>query len=148
MSVPPDQMQNLYTSNTAASPMDYLGQMTNNNGLGQTQPLQTPIGGPTATDTGGGFNWGTFSNVLKTIGDLSNLYFGFQQLDLAREQFDLSKSSLNRNLANQATAYNTELEGRARARLASTGEFERGSAEFEQALSSYVDPRRVSGAPL
>lgn len=107
-----------------------------------------PYRNSTNPSAGGGFDWGGFSNILKTIEGLSNLYFGFQQLQLGRDQFKLAKGSLNRNLSNQAQAYNTNLEDQARARLAGEGNYDPNSPQFEAALRSYVEPRRVSGRPI
>lgn len=131
---------------TYSSPSQFTSSIDNPSG--KSFPQSGNTSGVTAVDSGSSFNWGNFSDVLKTIQGLSNLYFGFQQLQLGRDQFKLAKGSLNRNLANEAQAYNTNLESQQRARLAGEGNLQPGTPQFEQALKSYVEPRRVSGKPI
>ena len=91
-----------------------------------------------------------FITGLDALGGLSQAYLGFQNLKLGKKQFGLAKSSFNKNLANQAKTTNTALEAQARARLSSSGQYDRpgGQESLATDLESYVAPRRVSGAPV
>lgn len=67
--------------------------------------------------------FGGWGNLFQGLQGLSNLYFGFQNLGLAKDQLALQRDAFNfnkgittRNLANQIQAYNTSLEDRYRAR--------------------------------
>jgi len=79
-------------------------------------------------------------------------YLGFQNLDLSKKQFGFLKDTTNRNLANQASLTNTNLESQQYARMAGQGNYDRSTATGREALSTdlekYLAPRRVSGAPV
>jgi len=103
----------------------------------------------TNTDLGG------YKGILAGIqgfGALANAYLGYKALELGRDKFDFSKSSFNRNLANQASLTNTQLEAQQRSRLAGQGIYDRTTASGREALQAdldaYLEPRRVSGAPV
>jgi len=107
-----------------------------------------PEGDPSiGSDTKGPRGYTDFITGLDALGGLSQAYLGFENLKLGKKQFGLAKSSFEKNLANQALTTNTALEAQARARLSSTGQYDRpgGQTSLEQDLESYVAPRRVSG---
>jgi hypothetical protein len=71
---------------------------------------------------------------LQTIG---SLWGAWQANKLANEQFKFSKDFALKNLSNQTTAYNTELEGRTRARAFTEG-------LSDQDAKNYVEAHRLA----
>lgn len=127
----------------------------------QSTPFQfNTAGGPTGTGAGGtnyvpettgGSGGYSFGDWAKGIGGAAQLYGGFQQQDLQKQQLDFSKDSFNTNLANQAQLINNEMEARQRARLETSGKYGRdtaGQASLQSDLQSYLQPRQVSGKAI
>lgn len=103
------------------------------------------VSGPGAHN---GFNWKTFGDIMNTVGNLGKLYLGFQQLNLGKKQFGFAKDSFNTNLANESQAYNTNLRAQERARMQAEGTLDRNSQAFKDALNTYVNNNKVSGAKV
>ena len=79
---------------------------------------------------GSGFGWNmpTVAAGIQGIGQLGQLYLGLQQLGLAKDSFKFQKQAYNTNLANQTSAYNTQIRDRVAGRNYATEE-ERKAAE-------------------
>lgn len=90
---------------------------------------------------------------IKGFGALTDAYLGYKSLGLSRDQFDFAKGSFNKNLANQAKLANLEIEARKRRSLTSKGgvydtSTTEGRALIEKEISEFVEPRKISGAPI
>ena len=105
-------------------------------------------------DAGGdvGMFGGVFDDVsLQDVGSILSggagayqAYLGGKEVDLMEDQFKYNKQVFNRNLANQATLINSELEDRQRGRISAAG----GESSKYQSLGSYMDQNSVSGAAI
>lgn len=89
------------------------------------QQYQTLIDNNINPITGAAIKPPTFSEMtglqklsagMSMAGDLANLWLGYQQNRLARDNFNFQKGVMNTNLANQIASYNTALEDRIRGR--------------------------------
>jgi len=89
---------------------------------------------------------------INAISGLADAYLGFKNLKLGEKQFAFTKDSFNKNLANQASILNTQLESQQQSRLAGSGRYDRttetGRAQLAQDLESYLAPRKVSGEAI
>ena len=109
-------------------------------GMSSGQGLKMPGAASSAVLGGGvapssGWDWGKFSDFLfgkentdgsKSFGaaapilgglqSLGNLWLGMQQYGLMKDQLSFQKDSFNKNYRNSVQSYNTQLEGRAKAR--------------------------------
>lgn len=109
-----------------------------------------------ATDTATKTDWGGIlsgaGDIMSGIGALGSVGLGIysaienkkqmeEQLKLARENFNFQKGLANRNLTNQAKAYNQEVG----ARSALAAAYDRGNAN---AQANYYDRWRVSEAEV
>ena len=86
--------------------------------------------------SGFGANMDTAKLGLGVMGGLSNIWASMQAQDLAKKQFDFTKTIGNTNLDNSIKSYNTGLEDRARSR---------GVAEGQTAAQTqdYIDRNRM-----
>ena len=64
----------------------------------------------------GSRTFGAAMPVISGLQSLGNLWLGMQQYGLMKDQLAFSKDSFNKNYRNSVQSYNTQLEGRARAR--------------------------------
>jgi len=121
---------------------------TGGSSLGPTANADTPTSSVGEGTTG--FN--PYIQGIQAFSGLANAYLGFKSLELGRDQFGFAKDSFNKNLANQAQTINTRLEDTQRARLPSTGEYDRNTAEGQAALQAdlekYTAANRVSGTAI
>ena len=86
------------------------GPATNNAGLAVTNTANQI--GNIDWGSSGGWDWLGKNGILptafmglQTLGGLANVYNGFQQLDLARNQYNLAKNVANANLNNSVENY-------------------------------------------
>jgi hypothetical protein len=97
--------------------------------MGNYDPLKSLSGGgKDANSWGLGKNMNTLNLGLNGIGQLGSLYLGLQQLGLAKDSFKFQKQAFNKNLANQTSAYNTQVRDRVSGRNYATEE-DRKAAE-------------------
>ncbi|QYW02272.1 hypothetical protein PP740_gp070 [Stenotrophomonas phage Philippe] len=97
-----------------------------------------PYGAGMGQNSGFGLNMNTFQTGLGAVQGLSNLYFGFRGLNMAKDQFNLSKRVAEANLNNTRQSYNTQLEDRARSRAVMEG-------QTAQQTQDYIDRNRLGG---
>jgi hypothetical protein len=81
--------------------------------------------------------WNAVGNVIGGITGVGNMYLGFEQLDIAKDQAKLAKQAYRTNLANQTKTYNTQLAERRTAALRADGIYS------EDALKSYMDKHGI-----
>ena len=122
----------------------FSGQDNSNNGsLGTSFNL----GGSGGSGSGG--NWAkdfmsNYGDMLKfgvgTAMSVGSIYSTLQQLKLAKEAFNFQKETTNTNLNNQTSAYNTELEGRQRGQLASSG---LSQEEKDAQVNAYLERHKL-----
>ncbi len=114
-----------------------------NNNLGN---INNNNGGFSGLDiTGGDDNSIGGVDILQTLQGITNAYLGYKNLGLSEDQFGFTKDSFNSNLANSTQAYNTDLEGRQRARLGFQG---KSGDPLETELNSFLGKNRLNGAPI
>lgn len=81
-----------------------------------------------------------------------NAWLGYKGLKLGEEQLDFSRSSFNKNLANQAQLINTQLEDRQRARqgfqTGTYGDNPTTNTQYAEDLSKYSEDNKVSGKAI
>ena len=92
---------------------------------------------------GGSNGGGWLTAGASALGSLGNLWAGINQTKLAKDQFNFTKGLSNRNLANSAQAYNTQLEDRTKARNSAIGT-ESGGVN----LDNYLSKNKVNGAAI
>ena len=85
-----------------------------------------------------GNNMGTWNLGLNAVMGLGQLWNGFQAQKLARDSFNFNKQLATTNLANQANAYNTQLEAKARGAAAYRNQ-DPNSTE----VNKFIDDRRA-----
>ena len=78
----------------------------------------------------------TIMGGLQAASGLWGAYNGMQQTKLAKQQMTNSLNQWNKNYANQVSSYNTRLEDRQNARVASQG-------NYHQDTTSYMDKNRL-----
>lgn len=123
-------------------------------GYGDNSPdsALNDFGGIPGTGGGGagaGIDWGKAfdygSKGLGAVGSLGNLYLGYKQYQLGKDNLKFNKNVTNRNLANQAKTTNAEIARQARSRLSGSGKYRGDAAGLESALKSYNKENFVSG---
>lgn len=75
--------------------------------------------------------------ALQGLSTIGGLYAAFQQLGLAKKQFNFQKQAWDTNLGNQIKSYNTALEDRARARAAMEG-------QSQEQANTYIEQNRMT----
>ena len=89
---------------------------------------------------------------LQAFSGLANAYLGYKNLGLSEDQFALGKDQYNRDLANQAQVYNTQLSNGYSQGLRQSGQYDtstpEGAKAFEEALAAYVNNNRVDGSAI
>lgn len=131
----------------AVGNIGYMG-----NGNAAISPvIDFPVSGNTA---GSGFDLGDISGIFKDLdmkevggllsglGGLGKAYMGYKAYGLGEDQLDLQRRALNRDAANQATAYNTRLQNiyDAWMRLNPEG--------MRQTREEYMADRRMDGSKV
>lgn len=91
------------------------------------------------TDPDGTQNAGWGMPALNTLSGLAGLWMGKQQLDLAKKSLNENKRQFNLNYNNQVASYNTQLEDRQRARVAS-------NSQAYESVGSYLKRNQLPGA--
>lgn len=87
-----------------------------NNMSGLGQDLQFDGNAPQPQDTG--IDWGgTVAPTLQGIGGLAQSWLGFQQLGLAKDQFNFQKDAFTKNYDQQAQSMNTQMSDRQSSRV-------------------------------
>lgn len=76
-----------------------------------------------------------FSNTVNAVGGIGQLYLGFEQLDVAKDNARLARKTFETNLKNSTQSYNTQLQERRRRSI----ERSTGSQASTAALKSYMD---------
>lgn len=111
-------------------------------GISSNSPNITGIGGlpgqQNAWSLPLGNNMGTWNLGLNAVMGLGQLWNGFQAQKLARDSFNFNKQLATTNLANQANAYNTQLEAKARGAAVYRNQ-DPNSAEVQ----GFIDQRRA-----
>jgi len=82
------------------------------------------------------------ASVVGATAGLANAYLGFKNYALAKKQYAFQKSVTNRNLANQATLINEQLDRRARVGNALAGNTltaDEKAARLDRAAKNHVD---------
>ena len=72
----------------------------------------------------------TAGSAMDILGGLAQIYFGFQQQKLAKQQFGFQKQAFNSNLRNSVQSYNTALGDRIRARHFTEGKSNNDTADY------------------
>lgn len=129
----------------AAGPAPYLPQFEPGYKSPDVTTTGSVAGGITDNNPAGaggfwdGFKWNkdTFGLALGGLQTIGSLWGAWQANKLANEQFKFSKDFALKNLSNQTTAYNTELEGRTRARAFTEG-------LSDQDAKNYVEAHRLA----
>lgn len=85
---------------------------------------------------------------IQGVSSLASALAGFKQLKLGKQQLNQNRAAFNRNLANQATLINAQLEDRARRRAAGNQTLAGDFAAIEAAAQRNAARSRVSGAPI
>lgn len=75
---------------------------------------------------------------MNMAGNLANIWSGYQQNRLARDNFNFQKGIMNTNLANQIASYNTALEDTIRSRYSS-----REQEANPNLVSNYLERNRA-----
>jgi hypothetical protein len=142
---------------TGDSGQNYIG----SDGVGALSPDGTPtnltyaqldaINNPTQGElasTGGSFG-NTFSNVAQgaqALAGLGQAYIGYKNYGLAKDMFNFQKATTNRNIANQASEYNTGVQNAGDVGMSLAGATM--SPEQRAAYQSTLDSRKISTAPI
>ena len=88
-----------------------------------------------------------FSLGANAFTGLAGAYNAYQLRQLGEEQFDIEKSLINRNLANESLAYNDQINQRAKAGLGLQG-IDPGTPGYKKALAAATKDRQVDGTPI
>ena len=108
--------------------------------------LTKPFKGTTVTNKAGdviGINPGVGTNILQGIGSIGSLYLANQANELFRDQYNYNKTASINSYADQAKAYNTNIEDKYRA-LAST-KTELSPEQRTAYIQEQVDKNKLSG---
>jgi hypothetical protein len=90
-------------------------------------------GGGFFANSGLGMNMPTLQLGMQGLGSLANLWMGAKSVNLARDQFNLTKDVTNTNLNNSLKAYNSTLDDRLRTRGQFNGDDpSKAQAEYER----------------
>jgi hypothetical protein len=105
----------------------------------------------TPTDTGtsmfgkDGIVGGVAAGVSAAAG-LANGYLGYKNYGLAKDKFGFEKAATNRNIANQASQYNTELQNRGEVGIGLAGNSM--SSDQVAARNAQLASQKISGAAI
>jgi len=134
----------MYTSGATDTRPEFFkanpeGQYTNLAGEG-TVSLATP--------QNGGMNWdmGDIAKGVEAASGLANAYLGYKNYGLAKDQFGFTKAMANRNIANQASEYNTGLQNAGEVGMSLAGNTMDPNARA--ARQAQLDAQKISGAPI
>lgn len=97
-----------------------------------------PMGGQGWFDKIGGMQG--IGQGVSAFANLANIYAGFKSLGLAKDQFQFSKSSFNKNFNAQAQSYNNELKDRWTARNASA----QARGQSYESMDSWMSGRKIN----
>jgi len=87
-----------------------------------------------------GFSLGDWTKLGTGVADA---YLGYENLQLGKDQFGFAKDSFNKNLANQSQLINNQMRDREVARRGFSG-----GSTLKSDLDAYLEPKKVSGAPV
>lgn len=115
---PYSRMANSYFNNNTYNPnlTSIAEQKLNMQDFGAATPFsrsQQQFSTPTTQPSWLSQNMGNISMGVGAAKDLANMYFGMEQLGLAKKQLGMTKDIANANLYNQATTYNNALQNKA-----------------------------------
>jgi len=82
------------------------------------------------------------------VGSLAQALAGFKQADIAKKTLSQNRAAFNRNLANQATLINAQLQDREARRVAENQQFRDNPAAAQEEIKRRLAGRTVSGAPI
>ena len=117
--------------NQGSNPMDFLSQILNfgsgNNNNNNNSPDE-------------GFNYKGLNTGINGANALLNGIMGFKQYGLAKDQLNFSRNAANRNVSNQATLLNGQMEQKHLRRLANDPSLE--------SLESFMSRNSVDGSRI
>jgi len=93
-------------------------------------------------------NWdmGDIAKGVEAASGLANAYLGYKNYGLAKDQFGFTKAMANRNIANQASEYNTGLQNAGEVGMSLAGNTMDPNARA--ARQAQLDAQKISGAPI
>lgn len=99
-------------------------------------------------DAQNGMNWdmGDIAKGVEAASGLANAYLGYKNYGLAKDQFGFTKALANRNIANQASEYNTGLQNAGEVGMSLAGNTMDPAARA--ARQAQLTSQKISGAPI
>jgi hypothetical protein len=101
------------------------------------------------TDVGGGLQAGDMGNYaqgLQALSGLANAYMGYKNYGLAKDMFGFEKAATNRNMANQASEYNTGIQNAGEVGMGLAGNTM--DANARAARQAQLNSQKISTAPI
>jgi len=111
----------------------------------QMDAVNNPMGGnEPSTDWAGGLD--TAMKGAGAAAGLANAYLGYKNYKMAKDMFGFEKAAANRNIANQASEYNTGLQNAGEVGMSLAGNTMDPNARA--ARQAQLDAQKISGAPI
>jgi len=132
----------LYTGSDFAklSPEQQAAFASSGGTIGDTGNMIPGQGGQT------GWDMGDVAKGVEAASGLANAYLGYKNYGLAKDQFGFTKAMANRNIANQASEYNTGIQNAGEVGMSLAGNTMDPTARA--ARQAQLDAQKISGAPI
>jgi hypothetical protein len=130
----------------AANPNAVLDANGNWSGLSTTNNGEWVGNVSTPSSSFGGITGSGLAQGAQALAGLGQAYIGYKNYGLAKDMFNFQKATTNRNIANQASEYNTGVQNAGDVGMSLAGATM--SPEQRAAYQATLDSRKISTAPV